>query len=206
VTEPTANSTLKKDWTPTEPALQKFLQWLDQGTDSKGERYLEMRHRLVRYFDQKHCFAANDLADETLNRVTRRLEEQGTISEATPAQYCYIVAKFVFLEYVRQPHPQGGGAELHFNMEATARASRVSLEASEMAEKRLECLDRCLAKLVQEERGLILDYYRGEQQEKIRRRRELAERLRLTLNALSIRACRIRVRIEACVGRCCQES
>lgn len=205
--EPTANPTLKKDWTPTEPALRKFLQWLDQGTDSNGERYLEMRRRLVRYFEHKRCVAADDLADETLNRVARRLEEQVTITEATPSQYCYIVAKFVFLEYLRQEHPQAA-SESDFSSAAFSRAAHPARapEHSATAERRFECLESCLEKMIPEERDLILEYYRGEQGEKIRRRRELAERLAVTLNALSIRACRIRVRLEACVSRCCEES
>ena len=62
-----------------------------------------MRRRLVVYFQRKRCLTPDDLADETLNRVTRRLEEQGSITDATPARYCYIVAKFVLLEHLRDP-------------------------------------------------------------------------------------------------------
>jgi hypothetical protein len=36
-----------------------------------------MHHRLVAYFDRKNCSSPADLADETLNRVARRLEEEG---------------------------------------------------------------------------------------------------------------------------------
>jgi len=46
---------------------------------------------------------------------------------------------------------------------------------------------------------LILRYYQGEQRAKIENRRALAERLGLTINALRIRASRIRSRLEACV-------
>jgi hypothetical protein len=38
-----------------------------------------------------------------LNRVARRLEEQGSITDASPAHYCYIVAKYVLLEATRSP-------------------------------------------------------------------------------------------------------
>jgi RNA polymerase sigma factor (sigma-70 family) len=197
--EPTANSGLKKDWTPNEPAFREFLKWLDQGSESNGERYLEMRHRLVRYFDRKNCIPSDDLADETLNRAARRLEELGQIVEANPAQYCFTVAKFVFLEYVRQAHPQGVENENDFSALVLSHTAIPARDSSEMEEKRLECLEQCLAKLLPEDRDLILAYYQGEQSEKIRRRRELAERLRVTLNALSIRTCRIRARLESCL-------
>ena len=65
-----------------------------------------MRRRLVWYFAHKKCLAADELADETLNRVSRRLEEEGAIVDTAPARYCYIVAKFVFLEYLRRTNLQ----------------------------------------------------------------------------------------------------
>ena len=66
-----------------------------------------MRQRLVFYFDRKNCSTPDELADETLNRVARRLQEEGTIESETPAKYCYIVARFVFMEYLRQSNRAG---------------------------------------------------------------------------------------------------
>src|SRR5689334_24931287 len=92
----------KKDWALNREAFRQFLSWLDEGVESNGERYLEMRRRLVRYFDFRNCPFPDDLADETLNRVARKLEEKGEIAGATPAHYCYIVARLVLLESVRR--------------------------------------------------------------------------------------------------------
>ena len=39
-------------------AFTRLLQWLDDGSDSRGERYLEMRRRLVAYFDRRNRPAA----------------------------------------------------------------------------------------------------------------------------------------------------
>jgi len=94
---------IQKDWSGEHNAFRRFLNWLDQGDDSGGQRYLEIRHRLVQYFDRKNCASPDELADETLQRVARRLSEEGEIRDASPAHYCYIVAKFVFLEYRRFP-------------------------------------------------------------------------------------------------------
>jgi hypothetical protein len=55
---PTSKTKPKQDWVPTEPAFRRFLEWLDEGQDSNGERYFEMRRRLVRYFDHKQCVQA----------------------------------------------------------------------------------------------------------------------------------------------------
>ena len=81
----------KKDWSLTAHGFHRLLSWLDEGANSDGQKYLEMRRRLVAYFDRKNCSAPNELADETLNRVARRLEEENvTDSEPPAARYCYI--------------------------------------------------------------------------------------------------------------------
>jgi hypothetical protein len=45
-------------------------------------------------------------------------------------------------------------------------------------------------------------YYVGQGQHKTNNRRALADELGISVNALSIRACRIRDRLEACVKEC----
>lgn len=194
---------MKKDWTPTQETFRQFLHWLDEGVDSGGERYLEMRRRLAFYFDRKNCLAPDDLADETLNRVARKVEEKGTISGLSPAHYCYIVARFVFLEHLREHReaalddPAGPKAELSSPAPATLGPAN--------GKGRLECLEECLNKLEGKERELILEYYQGEKRTKIERRARLAASLGLSLNALSIRACRIRNKLEDCVRKCCDK-
>jgi DNA-directed RNA polymerase specialized sigma24 family protein len=196
---------LKKDWTLNPAAFRQFLNWLDEGVDSGGERYLEMRRRLARYFDRRNCSSPDDLADETLDRVARKLEEKGEIVGASPAHYCYIVAKFVFLEFGRRSeHNQTSLDDARGSGRVTASLTVPSRRDVDVVvkEKLFDCLERCLGRLQPEDRELILDYYRGEQRAKIQRRSELAVRFDLTMNALSIRACRIRSRLEICVSTC----
>jgi len=189
-----------KDPAGSPEAFRRFLAWLDQGNDSRGETYLEIRRRLVSYFARKRCLAPDDLADETLTRAARRLNEEGTIADA-PARYCYIVARFVFLEHLRRQDQRHVSLEDpgRPNAEPPAPLHRPTDGARERA---LDCLERCLDRLDAADRGLILDYYRGERQVKIQRRRELAVRLGVTPGALSIRGCRIRNKLEACVQGC----
>src|SRR5947207_2231102 len=101
MSDPAPQESVRKEWQLTQPVFRRLLRWLDQGPGSEGQQYLEMRRRLVAYFDRKNCSAPDDLADETLNRVARRLEEEGHLEAETPARYCYIVARFVFMEYLR---------------------------------------------------------------------------------------------------------
>jgi len=199
---------LKKDWILSPEAFRRLLRWLDDGSDSGGERYLEMQRRLTAYFSRKNCLCSDELADETLNRIARKLDEKGTITEVSALHYCYIVAKFVFLENIRSVKPiQTGAAELLNSDSATRRgagASEIGIE--DLREKTFGCLEKCLGQLLANDRELILEYYRGEQRAKIERRAELTTRLGITMNALSIRACRIRNKLEACVNKCIRQT
>ena len=193
-----------QDWEPTEKVFQKFLHWLDEGTDSDGQRYLEVRRRLELYFDRKNCVAPAELADETLNRVARKLEENGEITEVAPLQYCYIIAKFVFLETLRAEKraPFYRPLTCHATRGNLSGQSATLLEAdagSDQKERIADCLQRCLENLSTADRELIVEYYRGQQRSKIERRAALATRLGVTANALSIRACRVRQRLEVCI-------
>lgn len=195
----------KRDWALTQTAFNKLLAWMDEQEDSRGEKYLETRRRLVSYFDRKNCLAPDELADETLNRVARRLEEEGSITDATPAQYCYITAKFVFLEYLRRTERAEVSLDQLPASNRVSFATAVTLERGEEAvskERRMDCLERCMQVLDEESREIIIQYYRGDGRAKIENRRAMARALGVTVNALSIRACRLRDKLEACVSKC----
>lgn len=192
----------KQEWVLSPGVFDTLLNWLDAGTNSSGEAYLEMRRRLVAYFDRKNCVAPEDLADETLNRVARRIEEEGSITSETPAQYCYIVARFVFLEYLRARKNEVPLNELVRHPAIEELAIAENKDELEGREKLLTCLERCTGGLPPSSRDLIIRYYYGEQRVKIENRRALAQHLGISINALAIRACRIREKLEACVKEC----
>ena len=193
----------KRDWTLTPRAFRSLLDWLDAGSDSGGRTYLEMQRRLGAYFDRKNCAEPDKLADETLNRVARRIEEEGHIECESPAQYCYIVARFVFIETLRSRQKEDAAHD-------QIKRGSVLVSSVELApnpekqekEKLLQCLERCTDKLESRSRAIILRYYIGKEREKIEIRRALAAELGITMNAVSIRACRIRDKLEACVREC----
>ena len=182
-------------------AFDRLLEWLDDGVDSHGERYLEMRRRLVSYFTRRNRPSADDLADETLNRVARTLEQSGVIETKPPARYCYVVARFVMLEDIRSERKQAPLDEMRVS--DAPRGRSLSLVASDeslvLREQRLDCLDRCLDQLRLDQREIIVEYYRDDGRQKIERRRELAARLGISMNALGIRVLRIRDTLSTCV-------
>lgn len=185
----------------TQLGFTRLLEWLDQGVDSQGERYLEMRRRLVAYFDRRNRPSAEELADDTLNRVGRVLETDGAIAITPPARYCYIVARFVLLEDLRRvrrqvPYNEPAGIGARLDRPFDPDPDQV------VREQRLDCLDRCLEELKDEQRDLVIEYYRDARRQRIERRRDLATRLGITMNALGIRAYRLRDTLMACVEDC----
>jgi DNA-directed RNA polymerase specialized sigma24 family protein len=72
----------------------------------------------------------------------------------------------------------------------------------QLNEQRLDCLERCLDQLSLSDRKLIRTYYTGGTSIKIQNRRRLAESLGVPMNALRIRALRIREKLEGCVTTC----
>ncbi len=193
---------LKSSWSLTADAWKRFLRWLDDGTDSGGQSYMEMRRRLVAYFDRKNCRNPDDLADETLDRVARRLEEEKMIETETPAKYCYTVARFVFMESLRSKDTKSDPIDELSRPDELRIAAAGEQDERDEKEKMLICLDKCSGELETKNRDLIFRYYVGEERVKIENRRSIAANLGISLNALSIRAFRIRDELETCVRLC----
>ena len=188
---------MKREWVAAPGDLTTFVAWLDGSGpgDAAGESYVTMHGRLTSYFARKGCHAPEELADETLSRVVRRLHEEGAEIDVPPAQYCYIVARFVFLEHLRSPEHR---------VVALVREvpDRPDAHDGEGSEPLLTRLDDCLGRLEPGDRTLILEYYSGPRPDRITIRRELAAKLGLSANAMGIRACRLRERLRPCVSRC----
>ena len=60
----------------------------------------------------------------------------------------------------------------------------------------------CLQELSTQKRDLILAYYAKEKQAKIDHRAEMARRLGISVDALRVKAHRIRTTLEECIKRC----
>ena len=192
----------------THLAFNRLLEWLDEGVDSHGHTYLEMRRRLTSYFDRRGRRFADDLADETLNRIGKTLEQDGAIAITPQARYCYVIARFVLLEDIRREQLDLRRHESrHPNPESWPAHDATVAHDEELAarEARLELLDHGLQTLSPERRALIVDYYRDTGPQKITRRRELARQLGITMNALGIRVSRIRAALEARMTECGSE-
>jgi len=171
----------------TQETFERLLRWLNEDRDKAGQRYEEIRFQLIKIFISRGCLISEELADETINRVARRIQDIAQTYKGDPAPYFYGVAKLIYLEYVRRkPTPQ----------------PLASSTVSEEDERRYECLEQCIERLTAKNRELIMAYYKEDKQGKIDYRREMAERMGMEPNALWVRAHRIRERLRACAMEC----
>jgi DNA-directed RNA polymerase specialized sigma24 family protein len=73
---------------------------------------------------------------------------------------------------------------------------------SEEIDPRLDCFRACLDTLPLEHRRLIVDYYREAELSRIEQRKTMADMLQIPLNALRIRAHRLRAQLDRCISNC----
>jgi RNA polymerase sigma factor (sigma-70 family) len=177
----------------TSEAFARFLSCLDTDAERAGEKYESVRRKLVKIFDWRGAHFPEECADETINRVVRKLESGETISDIPT--YCHGVARLVFLETMKSPDRRRVGLdELH----STPAAPPHREEDGD----RQECFERCFGKLPVESRQLLLRYYEDERRDKINNRQALAEHLGIPPNALRSRVQRLRDKLEQCVTDC----
>jgi len=178
---------MNKDWSLSQEAFDALLDWLDSDREQAGIKYEEIRARLIIIFTGRSCAEAEDLADETINRVTSRLSAIKEQFTGDRTRYFFGVANKVYMEYMRRKPPQ---------------PSPFPPTDSHQAEVEFRCLEHCIESLSEENRYLLLKYYGVEGGSKVDQRRQLAEELGIAPNALRIRAYRIRLGLQECVEKC----
>jgi len=136
---------------------------------------------------------AEAAADETLDRLARRLDE-GTAIDNLP-----LFALGIARNVLRELRARGRRADAAVQMLAASADETGGDDGDRSAE--LDALRTCLQGLESSGARLILDYYGADGADRIRLRRDLAQRLALGLNALRNRALRLRSALEACLRR-----
>jgi DNA-directed RNA polymerase specialized sigma24 family protein len=178
----------------TPESFDALLSQLDPDRERAGERYETIRRKLVRLFEWRGCSSPEDLADETINRVARRMAEGIELRSSDPYGYFCGVAHLLYKEVMRRASRE------HRALESGEWPHPVFTEEDEPDDRRLECLRHCLALLEPDQRDLVLRYHQGDNN--IRNRQALAGQLGIPMNALRIRVHRVRRRLEACVHDC----
>src|SRR5829696_3019788 len=124
----------RQKWTLTPESFDKLLIAFGGDRESGGKKYLEIKNHLTRFFEWRGCSFPEDHADETINRIAKKVAEGEEI--LNPAGYAMGVARFLFLEIMKsQQREQSALNEL-----GTASEAHVEFDDGE---DRLECLQNC---------------------------------------------------------------
>jgi DNA-directed RNA polymerase specialized sigma24 family protein len=174
----------------TQDNFEQLLGWLDPSREKAAEKYESIRTRLIKIFYARGCFTAEELADETIDRVTKKSADLSSSYTGDPALFFYGVAKNLIHEFRRKPH-----------FEELPRTISTAAEV-EVDDEYSDCLDHCLSKLDRTQHDLILNYYHGEKGQKIAGRRALQTELGISGEALRVRVLRIRMSLQKCVSGC----
>lgn len=186
----------KKDWALTEQSFAGLLRVLDADAERAAQQYELVRRKLVQFFEWRGSNAPEDLADQTVDRIARKIDEGEKIQ--TFQSYAAGVARMIWFESLkRQDRQQKALDQLPPPTEAAESEDNGST-------RRLECFDSCLNNLPAAARELILSYYRGDKRARIEARKELSRKLEVPPSALRLRAHRIRAQIDRCISDCVQ--
>ena len=196
-----ANSTLKKNWILTPEAFAKLLAaFAPDSNEEAGAKYEAARIRLIKLFQWRGVFDAEEAADETLNRVARKIDEGEIVRDISA--FIGGIARFVLLEKLKSKERTNVALE---DAPPTAFVKQPEEFADDRAdEQKLRCFNCCMREMPDEMRQIVVEYYNAEADGSVRieHRKLMAERLNLEMNALRNRALRARGKLEDCIKNC----
>jgi DNA-directed RNA polymerase specialized sigma24 family protein len=180
------------EWHLTQERFDLLLSHLSPQSAEAGARYEMLRGRLILFFSRRMLSFPEDLADETINRLTRRLGEGEVI--ANIERYALGIGRHVMQEqFVRIDTERAAGEEFSRNI------SQQTHTTGEDEEIELERMEKCLGRLPRSDQRLLSDYYLAGESGKILARKRLAEARGVTPAALRKRVFELRGAIQRCI-------
>ncbi len=183
----------------TAHAFHLLMKRLDADDESAaGTKYQLLILKLTKFFIWRGAVesAADSLAEEAIDRVAAKLEHGVEIVSLNA--YASQVARFVWLEHERKNKETPWSDDIP--------EPWILPESHENDDTRLACLRKCLIEVTardERDRALILTYYNTDLVLKNKDiRKNLATEFGMTTNALKVKICRLRVKLEKCVTEC----
>jgi len=172
----------------TDESFSRLLTWLDADPEAAGEKYELIRLKLIKIFRHRGSAIAEELADATIDRVSRKVVEIAADYDGDPASYFYSVANYIYRESLRR--------------ESRPLPLLPLAISTDEQEQKFHCLEHCLGKLSAENRQLILAYYEGEKGAKIDQRKDLLAASGLPINTFRMRIHRLKQSLHSCLQDC----
>lgn len=182
---------MPKKFEITSTDFDRLLKWLDPDKAAAAEKYKTVHLRLVKMFLSRGVFPAEDLADQTFDRVTRKLPEIVDTYEGDPMPYIFRTARNLCFEFFKKPKSE------------QLPELPVLPEMNDGEDIEHPCLKECLEKISSEQRTLFLEYILLDGHEKKSVHHEaLSQKLGIKINNLRTKIYRIRRQLEECVEKC----
>jgi DNA-directed RNA polymerase specialized sigma24 family protein len=165
--------------------FEALLVRLEPSYSEPEKRYKQLRLKMVKFFSWRRCEDPDGLADETIGRAVKNLSAGEEIRADNAYSYIYAIAKYVFIEYIREKKRR---EEIINDLPNHLQSS---LEDSQ------DCRTECLQKLSGDKLKLLQQYYLGEEN-----RERLAQSLNISLNALRLQVHRLKQDLRICNKEC----
>lgn len=176
-----------------------MLASLDPDRDRAAREYENLRTRLIKFFEWRRSPFPEDLADETLERLAGRVETGEAIRNigAFARGMAINVLRERFQRPPEIPMDVVALSDLPFHDPRVTERDKVAevMDVERHARQR-----RCLERLPADDLALIRAFHSGDGHDRQQRRKDLARQLGISVNALRIRACRIRARLARCAA------
>lgn len=196
--EPSGNAVSSQS--PTREEFDCLLAYLSTDREEAGREYEAIRRRLIKLFSCRGCSSPEELADETINRVARKLGQGTEIWASQPSAYFYGFARNILMDYRRRSRREAVSLDL-VDESVYCFASPFDIHECNRGRRRLEELLQTLESYIQElplqYRDIVLKYYDEEPASTVEDRRLLAKSLGIPTSTLRIRMHRIRTKLKS---------
>ncbi len=177
-----------------------LLAALASNGEDPGMAYEKVRRRLILYFNARSVQDPELAADETLDRLARKISDFVPGGPESLTAFVYAFANNVRHEAYRRASRNPLMDEA-FLPEIGVPAGSIN----EAVDRRIECLTECLKGLPEIDRKLLIEYYSEERAKKIELRKKISSREGISINNLHTKIYRIRSRIRKKILECLEK-
>ena len=163
-------------WELTQETFEVLLRSLHLEEEAAVERYRRLHGRLVLFFMRHRSYHPEDLADQVVNRLARKLSE-GLSIENIEAFALGMARLVVREEQARSLRERNCYLEL-------CRNESVAQRTSNERENSYQSMENQLATLPVSQKSMLERYHEGEGIRRIRERQKLAEEMGLSIGTL----------------------
>ena len=184
----------------TGDGFERLMLLLDLDRDRAGAKYEDAHRRLMYYFRSHGCSMAEDLVDETVSRITKKIAEGTEIRNID--RYWFGVARNILSEHWVALGKQGlclSDLPPHREPFIDPVTIEQDREDARLEDRKNECMRACFRSLPAEDRKLMTEYCGKGDREKI------ALLVGTTLRALRVKIHRSRVKLKRCLHDCLQD-